>query len=186
MRSLAVAAVALVSLSWLAAPSRAEEIKVTGVHNCCPACCKLIHEVLGKVEGISEVSAKPKESDFTFQAADSKAARRALGALARAGIHGKTGSDKLKFPENSGVEAGKTTRLSLVGIHNCCAGCCQTAKDAIAKVDGVQADTLQPNERNFVVEGDFDGAAVVKALNDIGFHVRKEGTTGKKKPKAEN
>jgi len=168
---------------------QAEEIKVSGVHNCCGACCKLIQDTLGKIEGVSECTAKPKESDFTFEASDAKVARQAVAALARAGFHGKTNKEKLVFRDNSGVEAGKVSRLSLVGIHNCCAGCCKAAKDAIAKVEGVEADTLVPNKRAFVVEGDFDGAAVVKALNDIGFHVRKEGANkggGKKKKKKDD
>lgn len=191
MRCLKVASLVLFGLAYLPSPLQAEEIKVTGVHNCCGACCKLIHDTLGKVEGVSECSAKPKESDFTFQATDAKVGRQALAALGRAGFHGKTDQTKLKFPENSGVEEGKVSRLSLVGIHNCCAGCCKAAKDAVAKVEGVKADTLEPNKRDFVVEGDFDGAAVVKALNDIGFHVRKEGAAkgnpkkkGKKKDDA--
>lgn len=180
MRSYSLATAALLVLTFTPATVCADEIEVKGVHNCCGACCKLIHEVLGKVEGVTEVTAKPKERDFTFDAANAKAARQAIGSLARAGFHGKTNKEKLVFRDNSGVEAGKVTRLSLVGIHNCCPGCCKAAKDAIAKVEGVQADTLEPKKRKFVVEGNFDGAAVVKALNNIGFHVRKEGANQKK------
>ena len=94
---------------FVSTTARADEVKVSGVHNCCGACCKLIHEVLGKVEGVTEVSAKPKERDFTFDAANAKAARQAIGALARAGFHGKTNKEKLVFRDNSGVEAGKVT-----------------------------------------------------------------------------
>ena len=96
----------------------ADEIKVSDVHNCCGACCKLMHEVLGKVEGVTEITAKPKERDFTFDAANAKASRQAIAALARAGFHGKTNKEKLVFRDNSGVEKGKVTRLSLVGIHS--------------------------------------------------------------------
>jgi copper chaperone CopZ len=183
MRFYGIAGVALFALTFVSTTARADEIKVSGVHNCCGACCKLMHEVLGKVEGVTEVTAKPKERDFTFDAASAKASRQAIAALARAGFHGKTNKEKLVFRDNSGVEKGKVTRLSLVGIHNCCAGCCKAAKDAIAKVEGVEADTLKPNKRTFVVEGNFDGAAVVKALNDVGFHVRKEGANQKKEKK---
>ncbi|HJN12067.1 MAG TPA: hypothetical protein QF564_25510 [Pirellulaceae bacterium] len=185
MRNFGIAAVALLALTFVSATVRADEIKVSGVHNCCGACCKLIHDALGKVEGVSEITAKPKETDFTFDASNAKAARQAIGALARAGIHGKTDKEKLVFRDNSGVEKGKVTRLSLVGLHNCCPGCCKAAKDAVAKVEGVEADTLKPKKRAFVVEGNFDGAAVVKSLNDAGFHVRKEGAKKKKKKKEE-
>jgi copper chaperone CopZ len=178
-----------VFLSFSADAARSEEIKISGVHNCCGACCKAIHEALGKVEGVSDVTAEPKKPDFVFQATDKKVARKAIGALARAGFHGKVGDEKLTFPKSSGVKAGKVTRLSLVGIHNCCPGCCKAAKEAIAKVAGVEADTLKPKSRKFVIEGDFDGAAVVKALNDAGFFVRNADAPKKKekkKKKSEN
>ncbi len=176
-------AVFMIAAMILTPAASADEVKVSDVHNCCGACCKLIHEVLGKVEGVSEITAKPKESDFTFQAANAKAARQAINALARSGFHGKTDKEKIVFRDNSGVEPGKVKRLSLVGIHNCCPGCCKAAKEVISKVEGVKADTLQPKKRKFVVEGDFDGAALVKALNKAGFHVRKEGANQRKKKK---
>jgi len=166
-----VIAVGLIS-ALTVSTAAADEIKVTGVHNCCTKCCKAIGEALKKVEGVSEITVQPKETEFTFQASDNKVTRKALGALARAGIHGKVNGGKVEFPNRSGVKAGKTTRLALVGIHNCCAGCCKAAKEAIAKVEGVEADTLKPNATKFVVEGNFDGEALIKAINGAGFSVR--------------
>ena len=183
MKLVGTAALALFAVTAVSTNVRADEVKVSGVHNCCGACSKRIHETLGKVEGVSKVSAKPKDKEFTFDAANAKAARRAIGALGRAGFHGKTDREKLVFRDNSGVEKGKVSRLSLVGIHNCCPGCCKTAKQVIAKVEGVEADTLKPKKRKFVVEGNFDAVALVKALNDAGFHVRKEGANKNKKKK---
>ena len=83
-----------------------------------------------------------------------------------------------------------TQRLELIGIHNCCGGCNKAIKAAIATVDGVQADTAKPNSKSVVIEGDFDGLAVVTALNKAGFHVRskvaaQEAAEARKKKSAE-
>ena len=39
-------------------------------------------------------------------------------------------------------------------------------------MDGVKENTLEPKESTFEVTGEFDGAELVKALNDAGFHVK--------------
>lgn len=183
MRALRGFGAAIAALAFVGTAA-AEEITVDGVHNCCGACCKKIVAALEGVEGVSEIKATPKDPKVAFSAADNKTARKALGALARAGFHGKVeGGKKLKMPANSGVEAGKVKSLDLVGIHNCCPGCINAVKDALGKVDGVDASTISAKGRAVKVEGDFDGQAAVKALTDAGFHVRKKGAAGKKRKK---
>ena len=98
-------------------------------------------------------------------------AGRAFAAIARAGFHGESDHAKLKVPDNSGVKEGKVKRLELVGVHNCCGGCNSAIKEAIATVAGVEKDTAAPKSKTLVVEGDFDGLALVQALNKAGFHV---------------
>src|SRR5205823_11312173 len=93
-------------------------------------------------------------------------------ALAAGGFHGDTGNKDLKVKDDSGVTAGKVKTLTLTGIHNCCGNCNKSIKTAIKKVDGVTGDTAKAKEKTFVVTGDFDAEAVVKALNDAGFHVK--------------
>ena len=56
MRSVGLAAMTFLALGMVAFTAHGDEVKVSGVHNCCGACCKLIHETLGKVEGVSEAS----------------------------------------------------------------------------------------------------------------------------------
>jgi copper chaperone CopZ len=91
--------------------------------------------------------------------------------------------------DNSGVESGKVKRLELIGVHNCCGGCNSAIKDAIATVEGVSANTAKPKTDSIVIEGDFDGLALVQALNKAGFHVRAKDAQRKgngdagKKPK---
>ena len=38
---------------------------------------------------------------------------------------------------------------------------------------GVKGVEIKPKSRSFTVSGDFEGTAVIKALNDVGFHVSK-------------
>lgn len=172
IRMLAAGAV-LLAMSGLV---QAGEYKVSGVHNCCGACCKKITEALAEVDGVSDVTAKPKVADFTFAAPDDATARKAVAALAKAGFHGEVeGGKNVTFRDNSQVEKGKTQRLELVGVHNCCPGCSNAVEAAVKSVEGVQATVIAKNGRAVVVEGDFDGQAVVQALFKEGFHVRKKG-----------
>ena len=153
-------------------------VKLTKMHLCCGACVKAIEGAVEKVEGAT-VQADQDNGSAVVTAADQKTARKAIGAIGRAGFHGQTDHAKLKMQDNSGVKAGTTKRLELVGIHNCCGGCNKAIKAAIATVDGVQADTAKPKKKTLVIEGEFDGLAVVHALNNAGFHVRAKGAAKK-------
>jgi len=158
----------------------AGEYKVTGAHNCCGACSKAISEALTSVEGITEIVAKPKTTEITFSAPDDKVARKAVNKLAFAGFHGEvTGGKKVAMNDNSGVEAGKVEKLTLVGVHNCCPGCAKSVDAAIAKIEGVESHKYTKTKKGVVLTGSFDGQSVVKSLNEAGFHVRKP------KPKTE-
>ena len=149
-------------------------VTISKMHLCCGACVKAVEASIEKVEGATvKVDQDASSADVT--ATDRRTARRALGAIARAGLHGQTDHDKLKMPDNSGVKQGMIERLELVGVHNCCGGCNRAIKAAIATVDGVEADTAKAKSRTFVVEGKFDGLALVAALNKAGFHVRAKG-----------
>jgi len=176
-----MAALAALALSGLAT---AEEYKVTGAHNCCGACSKAIKEALSSVEGVSNITAEPKTTEITFEAADPKTARTAVNKLAAAGFHGEvSGGKNVKMRDNSSVEAGKVEKLSLVGVHNCCPGCAKAVEAAIAKVEGVESHEFSKNKKGVTISGNFDGQAAVKALNEAGFHVRKQGAAAKGKKK---
>ena len=183
------AVVAVVIATFASQAAHAEvSVKISKMHLCCGACVKGVEGALKKVEGAT-VKVDQDDSSAVVNAADKKTARKAINAIARAGFHGVTDDEKLKMPENSGVKEGKTKRLELIGVHNCCGGCNKAIKAAIAKVDGVEADTAKAKSKSIVIEGDFEGLAVVKALNDAGFHVRMKGAAREraqaKKKKAE-
>jgi copper chaperone CopZ len=155
----------------LAATATAEtKVELKGVHLCCGQCVKAVGGILkdAGVEGTCDAKAKT----VTFTAKDDAAAQKALDALAAGGFCGETGNDKLKIKDDSGVTAGKVKSLTLTGVHNCCGQCCKTIKETVKKVEGVTGDTAKPKETTFEVTGDFDAAALVKALNAAGFHVK--------------
>ena len=105
---------------------------------------------------------------------DDATAQKALDALAAAGFHGSADNQQLAMKPVSYVPQGKVKSLKVSGIHNCCGPCCEAIKGAIATVDGVTGDTARPRATTFEVTGDFDAAALVKALNDAGFSARVE------------
>jgi copper chaperone CopZ len=68
-------------------PGKVKSLTVSGAHNCCPQCCKIIKATVKKVDGVTGDTAKPKETTFEvtgdFDAAD------LVKALNAAGFHVK-------------------------------------------------------------------------------------------------
>jgi copper chaperone CopZ len=164
--------VAACSLMIGAGSARAEtKVELKGVHLCCDACIDTVGKTLKGVDGVKgECDAKLKT--VTITAPDDKTAQKALDALAAAGFHGDTGNKDLAIKDDSGAAAGKVKTVTVTGVHNCCKACCKAIKETLKKVDGVTEDTAKPKVDTFDVTGDFDAAALVKALNDAGFHVK--------------
>jgi copper chaperone CopZ len=70
-----------------AAPGKVNRVTVSGVHNCCVACCQAIKATVKKVDGVSKDTAKPRMNSFEvtgdFDAAE------LVKALNAAGFHVK-------------------------------------------------------------------------------------------------
>jgi len=147
------------------------ETKVTlsKTHVCCPQCEKVIAKVLE--DNGAKGSASKADGTVTFTAADDAAAQKTIDALAAAGFHGTTDSDKIKVKDDSGVKEGKVASLTLKGIHNCCGQCNNAIKNTLKKIEGVESDDAKAKSDTLTVKGNFDAKAVVKALNEAGFHV---------------
>lgn len=186
MRIFTLSTAAMMTLI-IAGYTSAGEYTVTGAHNCCGACSKAIKETLAGVEGVTNVVAEAKSTEIKFEAADAKIGRQAINKLGFAGFHGDVTLDgkRLKVRDNSKVEAGKLKDLTLVGLHNCCPGCKKAIEASIAKVEGIESKKYAKNGKSVTLTGEFDGQAVVKALNADGFHVRKKGSGAKDKKKEE-
>ena len=160
------------ALLLAAGAARAEtKVELKGVHLCCGNCTKTVGEILSKVDGVKGACDRQAKT-VTITAPDAKTAQKAVDALAAAGFHGQTDSKEVTIKEDSGAKKGKAKTVTVSGAHNCCQMCCKALKETVKKVDGVTADTAQPKADTFEVTGDFDAAALVKALNDAGFHVK--------------
>ena len=149
------------------------KVELRGVHLCCQGCVNAADAALMSVEGVSS-RCDMENGTVTLTAGDAIAAQKALDALAAAGFHGTADNRQLAMKAVSAIPQGKVKTLKVSGIHNCCGPCCEAIKGAIATVDGVTGDTARPRATTFEVTGDFDAAALVKALNAAGFSARAE------------
>jgi copper chaperone CopZ len=164
----------IAALVGMASPDVKVEIK--GLHLCCGGCegaaTKAITDGGGK-----DAKADKGAGTITFSASNEKNAQKALDSLAKAGFYGDTGNKALMIHDDSGVvsnpkkAAPKVMSLSLQGAHNCCGACAKGIKAALAKVDGYESDDVKDKDGKFTVKGNFEAAAVIKALNDAGYHV---------------
>jgi copper chaperone CopZ len=66
---------------------KVKSLTLTGVHNCCAACCRTIKATVKKVEGVTGDTAMPKED--TFEVTGDFDAEALVKALNAAGFHVK-------------------------------------------------------------------------------------------------
>ena len=145
-------------------------VKLTQMHICCGGCTKAIVAATKDLPG-AKVTVDQDNEEVSIAAESKEAAQKAVDAILAAGYHAKTDSGDVTIADDSGAKPGNVKRLEVSGVHNCCGACTSAIKDAVKSVAGYQADTCKPKQQSFVVEGDFDAQAVVKALNEAGFHV---------------
>ena len=148
--------------------NEAVHLEVTGVHLCCQGCVDAVDAAVKSVAGATSRCDIEKQT-VALTARDGAAAQKALDAVAAAGFHGRTDDAHLAMKAVSRIPRGRMKYLKVSGIHNCCDLCCEAIKGAIATVDGVADDTATPGATAFEVTGDFQAAALVKALNTAGF-----------------
>ena len=159
-------------------------VVLSDMHLCCGACVKAVDgigaEMAEKFEGVA-VKVDKAAGTCAVSGPDRKGVQQTINAIARAGFYGKSDNDKVKMKLKTGIDKGKVSRLELIGVHNCCGGCNKAIVSAIESVDGVTANTARPKSKKVVIEGEFDAAAVVTAMNKAGFYAR---TKVEKKKKA--
>ena len=153
----------------LALPDSKVEMK--GLHLCCGACEGAAVKAL-EGTGAKNVTADKGAGTLTFLVKDVKVAQKAFDALGNAGFHGETGVPNLPMKDDSGVKPGKVKSLKLSGVHNCCGGCAKPIKESVMKVEGVSGVEIADKATTFTINGDFDGAAAIKALNAAGYHAK--------------
>lgn len=161
-----------IALSFALASAAFAEVKVqlSDVHICCGACVKGIQKA---VDGLgATVDIDRDGGSVKITAANEAAAQKVVDAITAAGYHGASDNDKVKVKDESGAAGGAVKRLKVGGVHNCCGGCANAIRDAIKGVPGVKGDDLKSKATEFVVEGDFNAAEVIKALYAAGFHAK--------------
>ena len=146
-------------------------VQLKGTHLCCGSCVKAVGTILKGIEGVSG-KCDTKAKTITITAKDDETAQKALDALAAGGFHGVSSSKTIKFKDDSGASKGKVKSVTVSGVHNCCGKCNSAIKKAVKSVPGVKSDTAKAHSNTFEVTGNFDAAALVKALNAAGFHVK--------------
>jgi len=147
----------------VAASARAADVKVTGIHNCCPACTKAINSTL---EGAGAKGVVLKGNEVSFSADD---AEKAVKALYDAGFAVK--AEGVKTPGIDGAKGVKGKDTKVEAVHNCCGSCTRAINAAIK---GVGTSAVKPRETSFTVtsENEVQAEDVVKALRAAGFNAR--------------
>lgn len=148
------------------------QVELMKTHVCCGQCEKAVAKVLdgAGVKG----SASKADGTVKFAASDAATAQKVLDSLAAAGFHGVVDNKDLTIKDDSGAKDGKVTSTALKGVHNCCGQCNNAIKKAIKSVEGVESEDAKPNSETITVKGNFDAKALIKALNDAGFHATVE------------
>jgi len=162
---------ALVLLS--AGAVSAGSVEVKGVHLCCASCVKGVAKALDGVTGVSAAKCDRDAKTVTFTASDAKAAQAGIDALAKGGFHGTATIDgkDAKFPASGAKEDAKADSITVSNVHLCCGACLKAASAAVKKVDGVTDAKCDKDASSVTVNGTgISVSAVVKALNDAGFH----------------
>jgi len=159
-----------VMVAMIATAARADEkAEIKGPHICCPACARSIDEILGKVEGVSDVKASIANKSVTFTAKNKAAAEKALDALFAGGFAGTCKVGDATLTRAAVKVEGKGDSVVVKDVHACC-GQCHTAikglfPDAKVTIAGSGA------QREVTVAGkDLDFAVVLKALTDKGVN----------------
>jgi mercuric ion binding protein len=168
-------AVAVAVLVGMRAPDVKVELK--GVHLCCGGCEGAASKALTD-GGAKDAKCDKAAGTITFSASNEKNAQKALDSFAKAGFYGDTGNKALMIKDEvvaNPKKPVKVTSVVITGIHNCCGGCTKGIKAALAKADGYESDDLADKATKVTVKGNFEAAAVMKALHDGGYN----GTLGK-------
>jgi copper chaperone CopZ len=179
MKSVGVALLAMagaaIVLTGMAEP--VVKVEVTEMHLCCGGCNGA---ATGAVNGGGGKDGAASGKSVTFTAANDAAAQKALDKLTAAGFWGTLDSKTLKLNDDSGTvlpPKAKPIHVSSAtfkGAHNCCDGCAKALKEAIKGVEGVESEDATAKKDSFTVKGNYDPAALIKAIHAAGYHAKIE------------
>jgi copper chaperone CopZ len=165
------AAVAMVLM--LTAAANAGQVTVKGVHLCCGQCVNDVNDILGDVAGVSNVASDRDSKTVSFTAADEKAAKAGVDALAKGGFHGAAahGDKEIAFPDSGAKKGAKADTVTISGVHLCCGACVNAVKKILEGVDGASTIDIDRNAKTVKLTGSgIDVSNAVATLNKGGFH----------------
>jgi copper chaperone CopZ len=170
MRQLFAVAVMILTVTVARAETPGgKEAVVKGPHICCGNCEKAVAAILAKVDGISDAKCSKDDKTVTFTAKDVTTATKAWDALYAGGFAGTLKFGDETYTKPSGADKIKVNEVTFDKVHACC-GMCVTALKALfpdAKVTVVGKGA----QRAVTVTGkDLSPAAVLQALNGMGFN----------------
>lgn len=151
--------------------STATHVQLQGVHLCCGGCTDAVENAVATVPGAS-CQCDMEHGTVDLTASDRDSARRALDAIADAGLHGASDDPDLAMRTERDLPPGKVRSLTIHDIHNCCIPCQEAIQGAIARVEGVDGDTARPGRTTFQVNGHFSADELLRSLNAAGFHAQ--------------
>ncbi len=141
----------------------AADVKIAGVHNCCPGCANGIRATL-EGAGATNITLNGREVGFSAEEA-----QKVVQTFFDAGYAGKvTGA---KTPEPQGVKGVKGATLKFSGVHLCCGACANAVNAALAPI-GKSDAKARTETFTLTAAQEVEAAAVLKALRDAGFNAR--------------
>ena len=178
MRYLSGVVIAGLAAALLSAgQAAASDVEIKGPHICCKQCVKVVGDILGKVDGVSDVSADIQTKTVKFTAKDEKAAKAGFKALVDGGLFGSATNDgkELKIDVAAPKKGKKVDVVVVKDVHVCC-GLCQKAIKGLFKDTTVTFEEKGP-QRTVRIEGsDLSRGGVLETLRKAGFN----GTPEKK------
>jgi copper chaperone CopZ len=154
-----------------AGQAAASDVEVKGPHICCKQCVKVVDNILGKVDGVSDVSADIQTKTVKFTATNEKAAKAGFKALIDGGFFGSASNDgkELKIEVAAAKKGKKVDVVVVKDVHVCC-GLCQKAIKGLFKDDNVTFEEKGP-QRTVRIEGtELYRGTVLEALRKAGFN----------------
>lgn len=147
------------------------EIKGIGV--CCAKCEQRVKEVLGKVDGVGDVTCVVKDRQVTFKAKDGAAAVQGWEAVRKAGFAGAfkhdDANDKSFQIVGPPLTLGKFDEITIKDVHVCCDGCEKAIKGVVK--DAEVTFEGEGQQKTVKIKGkDLDFNAISGALWGAGYY----------------
>jgi hypothetical protein len=168
---IATAAIAFAGAALVSAQGSGGKVEVTGPHICCQQCQNVVAKILGKVDGVSDVSADIKAKTVTFNAKSDASAKAGIKALVDGGFFGSAKVDGKATTVDAAAPAKGTAgdKVTVKDVHVCC-GACQKAINKLFDGSKVTYEGKGPQRTVIITGSNLEPSAVVDTLRKAGFN----------------